>query len=36
MLFVGEVVDVGEAARPAGAGEVEVLAMRDTRMNYGG
>ena len=38
-LFVGEVVDAGEAARDeAGddAGEPEVLRMEDTRMSYGG
>lgn len=33
-LFVGEVVDAGEAA--AGPGTADVLRMEDTRMNYGG
>ena len=38
VLFVGEVVDVGESA-PHGSDDAEVvpvLEMRDTRMNYGG
>ncbi|HWD50952.1 MAG TPA: flavin reductase family protein [Acidimicrobiales bacterium] len=41
VLFIGEVVDVGEridggAAPDAEAGRAEVLRMEDTRMNYGG
>jgi hypothetical protein len=32
--MVGEVMDAGEVAEAAGAGEV--LRMEDTRMNYGG
>ncbi len=39
-LFVGEVVDAGEAAAPhgddAGGADLEVLRMEDTRMSYGG
>jgi len=34
-LFVGEVVDCGQGPQD-GAGEVPVLRMEDTRMNYGG
>jgi flavin reductase (DIM6/NTAB) family NADH-FMN oxidoreductase RutF len=40
VLYVGEVIDVGEAptALPSGpdGGDPEVLQMADTRMNYGG
>ena len=41
VLFIGEVVDVGElidggATPDADAGRAEVLRMEDTRMNYGG
>ena len=38
VLFVGEVVDVGESemGRRADDGAPAVLEMRDTRMNYGG
>jgi flavin reductase (DIM6/NTAB) family NADH-FMN oxidoreductase RutF len=41
VLFIGEVVDVGELADggpepEAGSGRGEVLRMEDTRMNYGG
>jgi flavin reductase (DIM6/NTAB) family NADH-FMN oxidoreductase RutF len=34
--FVGEVVDCGEAQAPAPGPDAAVLAMGDTRMNYGG
>ena len=37
VLFVGEVVDVGErASADPGADHPGVLRMEDTRMNYGG
>ncbi len=38
VLFVGEVVDVGESEVGGGTGDAApaVLEMRDTRMNYGG
>jgi flavin reductase (DIM6/NTAB) family NADH-FMN oxidoreductase RutF len=37
VLFVGEVVDAGEAAEPVpGTEDAGILRMEDTRMNYGG
>jgi flavin reductase (DIM6/NTAB) family NADH-FMN oxidoreductase RutF len=36
VLFLGEVVDVGERPPDPGGAPVEVLRMEDTRMNYGG